>query len=48
MWDIKGRFSDALQDDAALAWDLSPAGKYTLSLRVVGVEFQYYYSMFCF
>ena len=47
MWDIKGRFSDALQDDATLAWDLSPGGKYTLSLHVVGVKFQYYYSIFC-
>lgn len=47
MWDIRGRFSDAMQDDTALAWDLSPDGKFTLSLRVVSIEFQYYYLIFC-
>jgi hypothetical protein len=40
-WDVRGRYSKAIQDDdTPLAWDVSPDGKYTLSLRVVSVDFK--------
>lgn len=46
MWDVRGRFSEARHDDTAVAWDVSNDGKYTLSLRAVGVDFRYYYFVF--
>ena len=37
MWAAKGRFSQAIHDDDPIAWDVSPDGKYTLSLLAVSI-----------
>ena len=37
MWAAKGRFSQAILDDDPIAWDVSPDGKYTLSVLAVSI-----------
>lgn len=34
-WDIKGRYSQAIQDQTPVVWKISSEGKYTLSLLAV-------------
>ena len=42
MWEVKGRFSEALKDDAPLEWDVKDDGKLVLYLLAVGVFFMYF------
>lgn len=39
MWDVKGRFSKAIDDQTPITWDMSSEGKHTLSLLAVSLLF---------
>lgn len=48
MWDVKGRFSKALQDTTPVSWDMTSDGKYTLSLLAVSHHTLFIYYLYLF
>jgi hypothetical protein len=39
IWEVKGRFSKAIQDESPLGWEVSDDGIYSVSLLAVSVHF---------
>src|ERR1700683_3967047 len=44
MWEVKGRFSEALKDNAPLEWEVKDDGKLVLYLLAVGVFFNVFFT----